>query len=49
MGEESNRTAYTRIRKKKKHKAKYDWILKKKNVGCLWKKNPGKEKKVFLT
>ena len=30
MGEESNRTTYTRMRKKKKHKAKYEWILKKK-------------------
>lgn len=31
------------MRKKKKHKAKYEWILKKKVVEGLWKKNPGKE------
>ena len=44
MGEESNRTTYTSMRKKKKHNAKYEWILKKKKVvEGLWKKNPGKE------
>lgn len=33
------------MRKKKKHKAKYEWILKKKKKVAegLWKKNPGKE------
>ena len=48
MGEESNMTAYTRMRKKKKRKAKYEWILKKKVVEGVWKKNPGKEKRIFF-
>ena len=50
MGEESNMTAYTRMRKKKKRKAKYEWILKKKKK--LWKvcgkRILGKKKKIFF-